>query len=325
MLDLRHLRYFQAVAEELSFSGAARRLHVAQPALSRAVQEVEAALCASLLERSRHHVRLTAAGAVLLREIGELFDRWEESMRRVRRTAAGEEGELKLGYIGPPTQPFLARLVREYHQRYPRVAVHLEERTPERIWEMVAKGRLSLALTRPVPAHESFGLQTIVLRQEPLGIAVPQGHPLAERQSVRWISLKSEPLIVLARREGTGLYDAVLAGCREAGFAPRLAYTPSLIGTVLSYVEAFAGVGVVTDSVMTSPGRLRFVPLKPVHRVPLVLVWRDSDDSPPVRCFRELLLEWKQEQKLWPVGARDDLSQQVSGPKKPVCLDGAIE
>lgn len=298
-MDLRHLRYFQAVAEELSYSRAARRLRVAQPALSRAVKEVEAALAASVLERSRHHVRLTPAGSVLLREIAGLLDRWEESMRRVRRTAAGEEGELRLGYIGPPTQPFLGRLLREYRQRYPLVAVHLEERTPERVWEMVAKGRLSVALTRPVPAHEALGFHTILLREEPLGVAVPAGHPLALRRTVPWIALRREPLIVLARREGMGLHDAVLAGCRQAGFAPRLAHTPSLIGTVLNYVEAGAGIGVVTDSVMTTASPLRFVRLQPVHRVPLVLVWREDDDSPPVQRFRELLLEWKRANKLW--------------------------
>src|SRR6266545_6882743 len=138
-MELRHLRYFQAVAEDLSFSRAAHRLHVAQPALSRAIKQLEAALGANLFERTRHHVRLTPAGAVLLRETALLLQHVEESVRRVRRTAAGEEGELRLGYIGPPTQPFLGRLLREYRFRYPLVAVHLEERTPERVCEMVLK------------------------------------------------------------------------------------------------------------------------------------------------------------------------------------------
>src|SRR4029453_13251810 len=149
-MDLRHLRYFQAVAEELSYSRAAERLRIAQPALSRAVQEIEAEFGANLLDRNRRGVRLTSAGRVLLREAGILFERWDEAMRRVRRTAAGEEGELRLGYIGPPTQPFLGRLLVEYRRRFPLVSLHLEERTPERVWEMVARRRLSAAVTRPV-------------------------------------------------------------------------------------------------------------------------------------------------------------------------------
>lgn len=298
-MELRHLRYFQAVAEDLSFSRAARRLHIAQPALSRAVKQLEATLGASVFERTRHHVRLTPAGAVLLRETALLLQHFEETLRRVRRTAAGEEGELRLGYIGPPTQPFLGRLLREYRKRCPLVAIHLEERTPERVWEMVAKGRLSAAITRPVVAHEALGLRTIVLREEKLGIVVPAGHPLTKRRFIPWTALAREPLIVLARREGMGLHDAVIAGCRRAGVTPRLAHTPSLIGTVMSYVEAGAGIGVVTESVVAPSPALRFILLKPVQCVPLVLVWQEDEDAPPVQRFRELLFEWNSAGKLW--------------------------
>ena len=298
-MELRHLRYFQAVAEEKSFSRAARRLHVAQPALSRAVKEVEAFLGVSVMDRSRHHVRLTAAGTVLLGEAALLFERWEESIQRVRRTAKGEEGELRLGYVGPPTEPFLGRLLNEYRLRSPLVSLHLEERTPERVWEMVAKRRLSVGLTRPVLTDSALGLRTIVLRDEPLGVAVPSTHPLASSQSIKWASLKDQPLIVLARREGIGLHDAMMAACRSAGFVPRMAHSPSLIGTVLNYVEAGSGLGVVTDSVLHAGSPLRFVPLRPTASVPLVLVWHEDEDPPPVQRFRDLLLEWKNEGRLW--------------------------
>lgn len=298
-MELRHLRYFQAVAEELNYSRAARRLRVAQPALSRAVKEIEAELGALLFERTRHYVKLTPAGVVLLREAGLLLERWEDSLRRVRRTAAGEEGELRLGYIGPPTQPFLGRLLAEYRKRYPLVSIHLEERTPERVWEMVVKGRLSVALTRPVMAHESLGLRTVLLRKERLGVVVRTDHPLAGKKSLAWSALAKLPLIVLARREGISLHDTVLAACREAKFTPRLAQTPSLIGTVLSYAEAGAGVAVVPDSVVTDETALTFIPLTPMHHVELVIVWQEDDDPPPAQRFRELLIEWKQKGKLW--------------------------
>ena len=297
-MELRHLRYFQAVAEDLSFSRAAKRLNIAQPALSRAVQQLEHSLGVALLERTRHMVRVTPAGAVLLRETAGLLQQVDEVRRRVVRTAAGEEGELRLGYIGPPTQPFLGPLLRDYRQRFPLVSLHLEERTPERIWEMVAKNRLSAALTRPVLVHESLGLRTITLHEERLGIVVPAEHELASKPSVPWTVLAREPLIVLARREGIGLHDAVIAGCRDADVTPRFAHMPSLIGTVMSYVEAGAGIGVVTESVVTPTPALQFVVLKPVQRVPLVFVWQEDNDTPPVQRFRELLLEWKEGEKL---------------------------
>jgi len=262
------------------------------------VQEIERELGVNLIDRNRRSAKLTPAGVILLQEARVVLERLEESLRRVKRTAAGEEGELRLGYIGPPTEPFLGRLLHEYRRRFPLVSVHLEERTPERVWEMVAKGRLSVGLTRPVLTHEALGLKTIVLREEPLGVVVPANHPLAQRRALPWTALSREPLIVLARREGMGLHDAVLAGCRQAGFVPRFAHTPSLIGTVLSYVEAGAGIGVVTDSVAPA-STLRFVALKPTATVPLVLAWQEQDDSPPVQRFRDLLLEWKKSGKLW--------------------------
>lgn len=298
-MDLRHLRYFQAVAEELSYSRAAERLRIAQPALSRTVQEIEAELGAKLFERNRRSVRLTPTGKVLLRETGILFERWEESMRRVRRTGAGEEGELRLGYIGPPTQPFLGRLLNEYRRRYPLVSLHLEERTPERVWEMLAKGRLSAAFTRPVSIAEASGLRTIVLREERFGAVVSAEHPFAKQKTLPWKALAREPLIVLARREGVGSHDGILAACRQAGFAPRIAYTPSLIGTVLSYVEAGAGVGIVPESVSTTDMPLKFIPLRPTTSVQLVLVWQEDEDTPAVQRFRELVTEWMNKRMLW--------------------------
>lgn len=298
-MDLRHLRYFQAVAEELSYSRAARRLRIAQPALSRAIKEMESELGAEVLERSRHHVALTPAGGVLLQEAVLLLENWEDSLRRVRRTASGEEGELRLGYIGPPTQPFLGRVLHEYRNLFPRVSLHLEERTPERVWEMVARGRLTAGLTRPVPSHTALGLRTLPLREEQLGVVVRQDHPLAGKRTVSWKNLVREPLIVLARREGASLHDAILAACRLAGFMPRLAHTPSLIGTVLSYTEAGAGLGIVTDSILTSSLNLRFIPLTPAQTVPLVLVWQEDHDPPPMQRFRELLAGWKTSGQLW--------------------------
>ena len=300
-MELRHLRYFQAVAEELSFSKAARRLHIAQPALSRAVKELEEQLGVVLMIRNRRAVSLTEAGAVLLHEIGVLFQRVDDAVRRVQRTASGEEGELRVGYIGPPTQAFLGRLLAEFRRRYPRVSVLLEERTPERVWEMVARGRLAIGLTRPVLAQKAHGLRTMLLRREPFHGVFPAGHALAHRRTVPWRSLAEEPLIILARREGVGLHDAILAACHRARFTPRLVHTPSVISTVLRYVEAGTGIGIVPESIgETDPGKSwACVPLAPLLSVPLVLVWQDGPEEPPVAAFRKLLAEWTRAGKLW--------------------------
>ena len=300
-MDLRHLRYFQAIAEELSFSRAAKRLNIVQPALSRALKELEHELGTQLLARNQRSVSLTAAGRVLLDETALLFERLEQTLRRVRRAAAGQEGELRLGYIGPPVQAFLGRLLEEFARCCPQVTVHLEERTPERVWEMVAGGRLDLGLTRPVLAHAALRMETQTLRRERLCAAIPRGHEWHGRKSLTWRVLAGQPLIILARREGAGLHDEILAGCRRASFTPRLVHTPSLISTVLRYVEAGSGLGIVPESIgETEQGKSwSCVPLTPHFAVPLVLVWKEGREEPPVAAFRQLLSEWVRKGRLF--------------------------
>jgi DNA-binding transcriptional LysR family regulator len=301
-MDLRHLRYFQAIAEELSFSRAARRLNVVQPALSRAVKELEAELGTDVFARTRRSVALTPAGRVLLAETALLFERLDQTLRRVRRAAAGQEGELRLGYIGPPTQRFLAPLLEEFARRCPQVTVHLEERTPERVWEMVARGRLDIGLTRPVLAHAALRMETLLLREERLCVAIPRSHAWSAKKSVPWRQLAGQPLIILARREGAGLHDEILAGCRAAGFTPRLVHTPSVVSTVLRYVEAGAGLGIIPESlgeIEDSP-RWMQLPLTPHLAVPLVMVWKGAHEEPAVGAFRGLVAEWLRGGKLWP-------------------------
>jgi len=299
-MDLRHLRYFQAIAEDLSFSRAARRLNVVQPALSRALKELESELGVELLARTRRRVRLTTAGRILLDESALMFERLEQTVRRVRRAAEGQEGELRLGYIGPPTRRFLGPLLEAFARRCPQVTVHLEERTPERVWEMVAKGRLHVGLTRPVLAHAALQMQTLPLREERLCAAIPSGHEWCGRRSLPWRHLAGRPLIVLARREGAGSHDEILAGCRRAGFSPKLLHTPSVVSTILRYVESGAGIGIVPESLgdTEASDRWSLLPLTPSLTIPLVMVWKDEHEEPPVAAFRNLVTEWHHARRL---------------------------
>jgi len=291
-MELRHLKYFQAVAEELSFSRAAGRLRIAQPALSRSMQQLESEIGVTLIDRRRRAIQLTASGVVLLRDCQVLFERVDDTLRRVRHAASGGTGELRLGYIGPPTQSFLGPILREFREANPGVIVSLEERTPERVWEMVAKGRLSVGLTRPVIAHESLGLESLELFEETLCAAVPADHPFAGRGTISWHDLSEKPLILLARREGAGSHDAILAACRRAGFAPRIAHTPSVISTILRYVEFGDGIGVVPESITPESDQVRLIPLKPRATIPLVMVWSSDQASPAVSAFHDLICNW---------------------------------
>ncbi|YCM46741.1 LysR substrate-binding domain-containing protein [Verrucomicrobiaceae bacterium 227] len=290
-MELRHLRYFMAVAEELSFSKAGERLRIAQPALSRAVGDLEADIGVQLFDRSRRQVRLTPAGETLWRESGIIFERLDDSIRRVRETARGEIGELRVGYIGPPTRGFLGALLKEFREKHPGVTLVIEERTPERVWEMVSKGRLSIGLTRPVRSHDDLGPKSRKLLDERLCLAVPDGHVLAGKRSVRWKDLRGQPLVLLARREGAGSHDAILSACREAGVLPEIIRTPSLMGTILQYVEAGTGLGIVPECAEIEAHGVTLVPLTPKRTIPLVLVWSKDTVNPAADAFRELVLK----------------------------------
>lgn len=291
-MELRHLRYFQAVAEELNFSEAGRRLRIAQPALSRAVAELEDDIGVRLIDRSRRQIELTPAGESLLKECGVLFERLGDSIRRVREAARGDAGELRLGYIGPPTEGFLGELLREFQAAHPGVNLFLEERTPERVWEMVAKGRLSLGFTRPVRSHDELRPRSLLLRDERLCLAVPTGHELARRKSLKWRSLAELPLVLLARREGAGSHDAILAACHDAGVVPEITRTPSLMGTILKYVECGAGFGIVPECARLESKAVTLVPLSPRRTIPLVLVWSEDVRNPAADSFRRLVTDW---------------------------------
>jgi DNA-binding transcriptional LysR family regulator len=291
-MELRHLRYFHAVAEELSFSKAGLRLRIAQPALSRAVAELEDDIGVLLFDRSRRQVRLTPAGEALLKECGLIFERLDDSIRHVRETGRGETGELRVGYIGPPTRHFLGPLLREFRSKHPGVNLVLEERTPERVWEMVSKGRLSVGFARPVRSHDELGPQSTPLLEERLCLAVPADHAFAGRTSVRWRELAGLPLILLARREGAGSHDAVLTACAEAGVTPEIVRTPSLMGTIFKYVEAGAGIGVVPECGCGEKSTAILIPLAPRRVISLVLLWSKDAVNPAADAFRLMVIDW---------------------------------
>jgi len=141
----------------------------------------------------------------------------------------------------------------------------------------------------------------LLLRDERLCAAVPFTHPWNKRKSVPWSELAGQPLIVLARREGAGLHDEIMDGFRRAGVTPRLAHTPSLIGTVLRYVEAGGGIGIVPQSLGETDPTRRWtqVPLTPTLSVPLVMVWKSEQEEPAVVAFRKLVAEWRTSGELW--------------------------
>jgi DNA-binding transcriptional LysR family regulator len=226
-MELRHLRYFTAVAEHLNYSEASRRIYVAQPAISQTILDLEAELGVRLLLRDRCTVRLTAAGETLRREALEILRRTEEAVRLTRRASLGEVGRLRIGCFAAANVAFLAGLVQEYHRRFPNVDLTLHDLRPTQQLEAFDQGQLDVGFSRPLPAERRKAFHEELVYTDYLYLVLPSAHPLTRNLAgdgtISIKRLSAERFVLLHRQRAPGLYDEVLALCRRAGnFSPQV-------------------------------------------------------------------------------------------------------
>lgn len=286
-MELRHFRYFVAVAEELHFIRAAARLHVAQPALSRQIRDFEDELGLTLLERNRRGVALTPAGEALLAEARKLFAQLEQAVTVARRTARGELGTLSIGYVGSVAYSGLPEIVRTFRKHFPGVEVQFHEMSPGPQVQAILAGTLDVGFARgPL---EVPGLAVTTVLDEPLVAALPLGHVLAARRELRLAQLAAEGFVVPARVRGPGFHDHLMALCRKAGFSPRIVQEGSHFD-VLSLVAAGSGVAVVPESLSgVRRADVVYRSLKERPRTHLVMAARKEGVTPALREFLELV------------------------------------
>jgi len=292
-VELRHLRYFVAVAEELSFTRAAERLHMAQPPLSTQMRALERALGVELFDRSRRAIALTAAGEVLLGEARRLLVQVEQALAATTRAGTGEVGRLTVGFVPSASVGPLPELLRVFRGRHPGVELFLRELPPDDLVAGLQAGALDLAVLY-LPVAEP-ALAELTIAREPLVAALPQGHRLARARSpLRLASLRAEPFVLPARHHMPGLHARVLESCRRAGFEPRAVQDDVwLLQTVLGLVAAGLGVALVPASV-EKLGRagVAFRPLRdPGPPVELGALWRADDRSAALRNLVAVLRE----------------------------------
>jgi DNA-binding transcriptional LysR family regulator len=287
-VELRHLRYFVAVAEELHFGRAAARLHLAQPPLSRQIRQLEVELGVPLFERSKRHVRLTDAGAVFLVEARAVLAAAEQAAQAARRAARGEVGQLTVGFIGAASYSVLPGIVQAFRARYPSVELVLHEMTTAEQLAALRDGQLGAGLVRP-PVADPVLAATTVLR-EPLVVALPAAHPLAAQRRVAVAALAGEPWVLFPRRLAADLYDQILALCEGAGFRPRLAQEAVQMQTVVRLVGAGVGVSLVPRSAesLHSAG-VAYRPLRgAAAEVEMAVAWRRDEESALLRQFLDV-------------------------------------
>jgi DNA-binding transcriptional LysR family regulator len=293
-MELRHLRYFVAVAEELHFSRAASRLNVVQPALSQQIQQLERELGVTLLARTKRRVAITEPGRAFLAEARRTLANAEHAMRVARNAAAGEVGRLSVGYVDLATWRVLPGVLRTYRRRFPRVELTLIEQHRDLQRDALLRGDLDIGF---FSLRDNEGpLSGVRVVNDPLVAAVPREHHLARRTRIPLRALAEEPWVLFSRELRTVYADLVLVACAAAGFTPRVVQEAGQMQTVRSLVSAGFGVTLLPGSMArASRGSAEAIAYRPLTgrapRLPLHVVWRTGDLSPAGQQLVEVVRE----------------------------------
>lgn len=287
-MELRHLRYFLAVAEELHFGRAAARLHISQPPLSQQIRQLEEELGVVLFHRTKRRVELSDAGRLFLGEARAVLDQARQAKRSVQEAGKGVRGRLSIGFVSSACHTVLPQAVREFRRAYPEVEVSLREMIPAAQLAALARREIDIGLLRPPVTDAELSVESVLA--EPLVVALPADHRLAGRRAVPIKALAKEPFVLFPRQHGPGVHDAVLQICHEAGFAPRAAYEPNEMQTILAYVAAGLGVSIVPGSLMSfRRGPIAFRRLAGAQAsIELALAWTRARPSVLVDNFRRI-------------------------------------
>jgi len=290
MIEIRHLRYFQAVAEELHFGRAAVRLCIAQPALSRQIQRLEAEIGSPLLNRTQRHVELTAAGTVFLEKANRILDEIAGAVTDARRVGSGEYGHLSVGFIHSSTYGLLPSIIERFRHLYPDVRLELHEMSIAEQHVCLTRGVIDIGLLRPQPAPA--GIETRAIMDDPFLLAAPVKHPLAELDAAYLKVLADEPMVMFSKRESPLFHSRIIEMCERAGFAPKTVQHATQIHTTVGLVGAGMGCAIVPGTARNlHPKGVRFLEIldRPAP-VQLALAWLGGKDIPAVRSFYQVTL-----------------------------------
>lgn len=288
-MELRHLRYFVTLAEELHFGRAAERLHIAQPPLSQQIRQLEVELGFQLFHRTKRTVQLTEAGQVFLGEVQQIFQQLDRAIQVGRKTSRGEMGQLVVGFVSSTAYNVLPTILRTFRTHVPDVSLELHELSTEQQLQWLREGRIDVGFLRPPIDEDTFSVATIY--QEPLVVALPEAHPLANGASVSLRSLSSELFIFFPRSIAPGLYDQIISLCQQADFSPTVAQEAMQMQTIVSLVAAEMGIAIVPESLqhLQRTGVVYKAIQEPTSKVAIAMIWRCNDTSLTVQRFLEVV------------------------------------
>jgi DNA-binding transcriptional LysR family regulator len=289
-MELRQLKYFVAVAEELHFGRAAERVHISQPPLSMQIRNLEDELGLQLLQRNSRNVELTEAGAVFLEEAKSVLQKLDDAVSNAQRIARGDEGMLSIGFVGPAMDTSLPKALREFRTKQPGVVLDLLEMNTQEQFDALASGKIQLGLMR-LYQQDFNGFTAELFVRESYVLAMPKGHQMTGSKRVKLSTLKNEPFIFYPRRLHPKLYDGMLACFRNAGFTPNIIQEVKTKKTTLSLVASGIGISIVPKSSVAL--RSEGIQYRPIighlPKVEIFAVWDENRTTPLMTKFLTII------------------------------------
>jgi DNA-binding transcriptional LysR family regulator len=289
-MELRHLRYFCAVADWQGFNRAARALHTSQSSISAQIRDLEHEIGVTLFNRAKSRVSLTPAGQKFLEEARRLVAGADRAVDVAQRTARGEIGSLSIGFLIWGTGAFFPGIIRAFRELYPGVQLSLMEMSSVSQSEALLKGTIDVAFTRPFEPPYDRQLRSEMLYMDPLVAVLPAGHRLAGRP-LQLAALADERFVVCDRSVAPTLFDGIIALCAQAGFVPKILQTSNMLSSVLTLIQAGEGVTLIPGSLQRVRfSDLAFCPLtRPTGSIELDIAWSPERDDVVKTAFLDFI------------------------------------
>lgn len=288
-MEIRQLKYFLVLADELHFRKAAEKLFIVQPALSKQIKNLEEELGITLFERNRRRVQLTAAGAYFRQEVADLLNRLEVVANRARLVSEGSGGEIRMGYVGSCIHTFLPDVIAALHDQFSHIHLYMDEMTTYAQLQALQRGALDIAFCRNPELGARFGRQLVF--RETFSLVLPEKHAVTTDSFSGMEQLADEAFILPKRADGSQYYHLQLSICENAGFNPRIAHETVHGHTALKMVDQAFGISILPTSFQTvTTARLRFIELQDIwQRSEITAVWDRENPNPSLARLLQLL------------------------------------
>jgi DNA-binding transcriptional LysR family regulator len=288
-MELRHLIYFQAVAEELNYRKAAERLFISQPGLSRQIKQLEELLGVQLFERDKKHVELTTSGAFLKAEVDFVINHLESTRSQLKLIESGKVGELRIGFLGSASNRVLPELLNRINTEQPLITTSLEELSNSVQVEMILKDKLDLGFVRLASVPEDLEMKSVL--RDTFSLVVPKNHPIEQLKFQSVSQFKNESFILFSSDYSNYYYEQIMSICRDSGFSPKIRHKSVHALTIFRLVENGLGVAIVPTSLKDGYDlKVRFMEIPGIPQfTELSVIWKPANRNPALKNLLPLV------------------------------------